>query len=126
MFKNLIVLARILIVVMMTAGLLTSCKKGFEDARTDMSQRGDADVSAADGKEQTPADDAADVATSRQSPVGDSSDPQTNVFWKLGYNEVRSDAPIHIHRSVNTRVVRPYELHTKFDLVPLSPSSRWD
>jgi len=36
-------------------------------------------------------------ATPGQSPVGDSSDPQTNVFRKLGYNEVRSEAPIHFH-----------------------------
>jgi hypothetical protein len=97
MFKNVIVFAQISIVVMMTACLLTSCKRGFGDARTDMSQRGDADILVANGKEQRPADDSADVTTSGQSPVGESSDPQTNVFWKLGFNEVRSDAPIHIH-----------------------------
>ncbi len=97
MFKNLIALGRILIVVTVTAGLLTGCKKGFEDALVDMSQGGDADVSAADGEEQSFADDAADVATSGQSPVDNSADPQTNVFRKLGYNKVRSDAPIHIH-----------------------------
>lgn len=27
----------------------------------------------------------------------DSRDPQTRLFWKLGYNEVRSTAPIHLH-----------------------------
>ncbi len=32
-----------------------------------------------------------------ESPVCDSPDPQTNVFCKLGYNEVRSEAPIHLH-----------------------------
>ena len=109
MFKKSIVLAGILIVVIMTAGLLSSYKKGLEDARLDISQQVDAGVSAADGKEQTQADDAADDfgdgadspdgedATSGQSPICDSPDPQTNIFCELGYNEVRSDAPIHIH-----------------------------
>ena len=32
-----------------------------------------------------------------ESPVCDSPDPQTNVLCKLGYNEVRSEAPIHLH-----------------------------
>ncbi len=27
----------------------------------------------------------------------DSSHPQTKLFWALGYNEVRSSAPVHIH-----------------------------
>ncbi len=61
MFKRSIGLTGISTVMTMTAGLLTSCKTGFEDARSD------------------------------------SSDPQTKVFWELGYNEVRSEAPIHIH-----------------------------
>ena len=26
-----------------------------------------------------------------------SSDPQTNLFWDIGYNEVRSTVSIHIH-----------------------------
>ncbi len=69
MFRKAIVLAGIIIVVIVTAGLLTSCKKDFE------------------GEDATPG----------QSPVCDSSDLQTNVLCELGYNEVRSDAPIHLH-----------------------------
>ena len=58
MVKKSIVVTRIFILVILSAGFLTSCTKDFDYAR---------------------------------------SDPQTKVFWKLGYNAVRPDAPIHIH-----------------------------
>lgn len=72
--------------------VLSGCGPSQQDPAIDAYNRG-----VTDGKERTQADDAADDATSGQSPVCDSSDPQTNVFWELGYNEVRSEAPIHIH-----------------------------
>ncbi len=72
--------------------VLSGCGPSQQDPAIDAYNRG-----VTDGKERTQADDAADDATSGQSPVGDSSDPRTNLFWKLGYNEVRSEAPIHIH-----------------------------
>lgn len=74
---------------------LSGCSPSQQDPASDTTSQ-----VATDGEERTQTDatdTATDEATSRQSPSGDSSDPRTNVFWKIGYNEVRAETPIHVH-----------------------------